>query len=126
MSKVIHPQRLRGGGLRLSDDHAQFTAHARHRGEGWIARASFSFLRNAVELMSIEPLCQAPLQRTVNHLLDDIQGSGFRNAAAVGGISVERPAWRTSGPASPPRERSSSLIMFLGAKQIDDAEYDAA
>jgi hypothetical protein len=47
--------------------------HARHRGEGWIARVKFSYINAAVELISIAPAKNIPLQRVVNRLLSDIQ-----------------------------------------------------
>ncbi len=57
----------------FSDDHCPPHVHARHRGDGWIARVRFSYLSNTVELMSIAPLKNSPLQRTVNRILTDIQ-----------------------------------------------------
>jgi len=57
----------------FSDDHCPPHVHARHRGDGWIARVGFSYLGNTVELMSIAPLKNSPLQRTVNRILADIQ-----------------------------------------------------
>ena len=57
----------------FSDDHCPPHIHARHRGEGWVARVSFSYLSRAMELMSIEPTKNVPLRRVVNRLLDEIQ-----------------------------------------------------
>src|SRR5487761_1368944 len=57
----------------FTDDHCPPHVHARHRGEGWVARIRFSYVTNAVELISIAPLKNVPLQRVVNRLLDDIQ-----------------------------------------------------
>jgi hypothetical protein len=124
MSKVFTSEATGAAVYVFSDDHCPPHVHARHRGEGWVARASFSFLRNAVELMSIQPLCQTPLQRTVNHLLDDIQER----------LSECRRCWwhisRTTCLASqwarvplPGKVVISDHVP--GAKQIDDAEYDA-
>ena len=56
----------------FSDDHCPPHVHARHRGEGWIARVGFSFLSSAVELMSIAPSRNAPLRRTVNRVLAEV------------------------------------------------------
>lgn len=57
----------------FSDDHCPAHVHARHRGEGWIARVRFSYVSGAVELISIAPAKSVPLQRVVNRLLSDIQ-----------------------------------------------------
>jgi hypothetical protein len=40
---------------------------------GGIARVGFSYLSNAVRLVSIAPAKNIPLQRVVNQFLDDIQ-----------------------------------------------------
>jgi hypothetical protein len=58
----------------FADDHCPPHVHARHRGEGWIARAKFSYLGREVDLISIAPLRSIPLQRVVNRLLEDIRG----------------------------------------------------
>src|SRR5260370_21526144 len=58
----------------FADDHCPPHVHARHRGEGWVARVRFSYISSAVELISIAPLKNVPLQRVVNQLLDDVQG----------------------------------------------------
>jgi len=57
----------------FSDDHCPPHVHARHRGDGWVARVRFSFVDSEVELLSIAPLRNVPLRRTVNALLDDIE-----------------------------------------------------
>ena len=44
-----------------------------HRGERWIARVRFSFVGSEVDLLSIAPMRNCPLQRTVSQLLDDIE-----------------------------------------------------
>ena len=63
-----------GAGIYVfSDDHCPEHVHARHRGEGWIARVRFSYLESTVELISIAPAKNIPLQRAVNRLLSDIQ-----------------------------------------------------
>ena len=58
----------------FSDDHCPPHVHARHRGDGWIARVRFSCLGSAV-MLSIAPLRNAPLQRTVNLFLADIEAA---------------------------------------------------
>ena len=125
MSKVFTSEATGAAVYVFSDDHCPPHVHARHRGEGWIARASFSFLRNAIGLMSIEPLHQAPLQRTVNHLLDDIQERL---------TECRRCWWQISRTTC--LENQWARVPFPGkvvisdqvpgAKQIEDAEYDAA
>jgi len=57
----------------FSDDHCPAHVHARHRGEGWIARVRFSYLESTVDLISIAPVKNVPLQRVVNRLLTDVQ-----------------------------------------------------
>jgi hypothetical protein len=57
----------------FADDHCPPHVHARHRGEGWVARVRFSYVGGEVELLSIAPLKNVPRQRVVNELLDDIQ-----------------------------------------------------
>ena len=47
--------------------------HARHRGEGWVARVRFSYADGEVGLISIAPLKNMPFQRVVNALLGDVQ-----------------------------------------------------
>lgn len=57
----------------FSNDHCPPHVSARHRGEEWIARVRFSYLSHAVELWSIEPIKNAPTQRSVNGLLNEVQ-----------------------------------------------------
>ena len=125
MSKVFTSEATGATVYVFSDDHCPPHGHARHRGEGWIVRASFSFLRNYVELMSIRALCKAPLHRTVNRLLDDIQER----------LSDCRRCWwhisRTTCLANQwARIAAPGKVVISdhvpGAKQIDDAEYDAS
>jgi hypothetical protein len=73
MSRVFTSEATGAAIYVFSDDHCPPHVHARHRGEGWIARASFSYIRSTIELMSIEPVKNMPLQRVVNRLLGDIQ-----------------------------------------------------
>ena len=108
----------------FSDDHCPPHAHARHRGDGWIARVRFSFLSSQVGLMSVTPLKNDPLQRTINRLLADIET----------GLPICRRGWwvtkRTAcltnqwvaGLASGRIELSSKPLA--GAKRISDATYD--
>ena len=73
MSRVFTSQSTGAGVYVFSDDHCPPHVHGRHRGDGWIARVRFSFVSSAVELLSIAPLKNSPLQRTVNRLLNDIE-----------------------------------------------------
>ena len=109
----------------FSDDHCPPHVHARHRGEGWIARVSFSFVSSsAVELLSIAPLKNSLLQRTVNRLLDDIEA----------GLSACRHAWWTTRQTTCLVHRWA-VVTTIGmielvpeptanAKQISEATYD--
>jgi len=56
----------------FADDHCPPHVHARHRGEGWVARVGFSFVTNEVRLISVTPLRNIPLPRVISHLLQDI------------------------------------------------------
>jgi len=73
MVKVFAAEGIGAGDYVFSDDHCPPHVHARHRGEGWVARVRFSYVTSVVELISIAPLKNVPLQRVVNQLLDDIE-----------------------------------------------------
>lgn len=73
MSRVFRSERTGAVIYVFSDDHCPPHVHARQRGDGWIARVRFSFIGNAVGLMSLVPLDNAPLRRTLNGLLDEIE-----------------------------------------------------
>jgi hypothetical protein len=73
MSRVFISEATGAGIYVFSDDHCPAHVHARHRGEGWIARVRFSYLSSTLELISIAPVKNIPLQRVVNHLLSDVQ-----------------------------------------------------
>lgn len=73
MSRVFVSEATGAGIYVFADDHCPPHVRARHRSEGWVARVRFSYAGNAVELISIAPLKNVPLQRVVNALLDDIQ-----------------------------------------------------
>jgi len=67
MSRVFISDSTGAGIYVFSDDHCPAHIHARHRGEGWIARVRFSYaLVSTVELISIIPVKNVPLQRVVN------------------------------------------------------------
>jgi hypothetical protein len=108
----------------FTNDHCPPHVHARHRGEGWIARVRFSYLDSAVELMSIAPVKRVPLQRVVNQLLDNIQErlSECRQRWWV----TNRTACLTNQWALVLADGTVELLskQILGAKQIADASYD--
>jgi hypothetical protein len=110
----------------FADDHCPPHVHARHRSEGWIARVRFSYLGSAVELISIAPLNNVPLQRVVNVLLDDIQARL---------VDCRRSWWttrQTTCLANQWAVVSAAEVIKLrskrtpNAKQIADARYDPA
>ena len=124
MSRVLISESTGAAIYVFSDDHCPPHVHARQRGDGWIARVRFSYVGSAVELMSIAPLKNVPLQRVVNRLLDDIQT----------GLPDCRNSWwmtkRTTCLANqwamvlaPEKIRLVSEPM-TNAKQIADASYD--
>jgi len=68
MSRAFISEGTRAGIYVFSGDHCPAQVHVRHRGEGWIARVRFSYLGGAVELISIVPAKNVPLQRVVKPL----------------------------------------------------------
>jgi hypothetical protein len=110
----------------FADDHCPPHVHARHRGEGWVARVGFSYVDREVTLISIVPLRNVPLRRVVNALLDDIQ---------VRLTDCRRSWWQTRQTtclanqwALVPTAATIALYpnRMRGAKQIADAIYDLA
>ena len=73
MSRVFISEGTGAGIYVFSDDHCPAHVHARHRGDGWMARVRFSYLDSAVDLISIAPVKNVPPQRVVNHLLSDVR-----------------------------------------------------
>jgi len=116
-----------GAGIYVfSDDHCPAHVHARHRGEGWIARVRFSYLASTVKLISIVPVKYVPQQRAVNRLLSDIQ---------AGLPDCRRSWWLTRRTTCLENQwavvRGPGRIEVLAksapnAKQILEAEYDPA
>jgi hypothetical protein len=110
----------------FADDHCPPHVHARHRGEGWVARVRFSYVGSEVELISIVPLKNVPLQRVVNELLDDIQAQLMdcrRSWWTTRQTTCLANQWAVAPAGSevklcPERTRE--------AKQIADASYDPA
>jgi hypothetical protein len=74
MSRVFISDGTGAGIYVFSDDHCPAHVHARHRGDGWIARLKFSYLDDVIDLISIAPVKNTPLQRVVNRLLSDVRG----------------------------------------------------
>jgi hypothetical protein len=108
----------------FSDDHCPPHVHARHRGDGWVLRAKFSYISDVIDLMSITPLKNIPLQRIVNQLLDDIQSHVK---------PCRRSWWKIRGTTCLTNQwavlhRSGTIEMSApdqaSAKQIMAAEYD--
>lgn len=107
----------------FAEDHCPPHVHARHRGEGWIARVVFTFLGTGVSLLSITPLPRAPTRRTMNCLLDEVQDQ----------LALCRRAWwrlrRTTCLENqwvrlePTRARAAAGMQT--AKQIASASYAA-
>jgi hypothetical protein len=123
MSRVFTSQSTGAGVYVFSDDHCPPHIHARHRGEGWIARVRFSFVRTQVNLLSIAPLRNSPLQRTVNQLLDDIEAEL---------LACRRSWWATKQTTCLENQHvvvsAGTIEISLGAdanaKRIAKATYD--
>jgi hypothetical protein len=123
MSRVFVSEVTRAAIYVFADDHCPPHVHARHRGEGWIARVGFSYISAAVELISIAPLRNVPLRRVVNRLLDDIQAK----------LADCRRAWWTTRRTTCLENqwamtREGTIMLCLerrrDAKQIINARYD--
>jgi hypothetical protein len=101
----------------FSDDHCPPHVHAR-------PRVQFAYLSSSVALMSVAPLKNYPLQRTVKRLLADIDA----------GLPACRRGWwvtkRTTclinqwAVVLPTARVELSLENLENAKQIADATYD--
>jgi hypothetical protein len=110
----------------FADDHCPPHVHARHRGDGWIARVQFSFVNNDLGLLSIAPPKHAPLQRVVNELLDDV---GDR-------VTKCRRQWWTTRQTTCLMNQWAKVSVAgkiellaerkASAKQIADSHYDPA
>ncbi len=124
MSRVFTSEANGAGVYVFSDDHCPPHVHARHRGEGWVVRARFSYLSDFVALISVAPLKNMPLQRIINQLLDDIQ-THLKNC--------RRSWWEIRGTTcltnqwAVPHQSGTIEISAPdqgSAKQIMAAEYD--
>jgi hypothetical protein len=126
MSRVFISEGTGAGIYVFSDDHCPAHVHARHRGDGWIARVRFSYLGGTVELMSIAPVKNVPLQRVVNNLLSDVKArlpDCRRSWWLMRGTTCLANQWAVV------RELGRIELVSKpapGAKQIGEAEYDPA
>lgn len=108
----------------FSDDHCPAHIHARHRGEGWIARVGFSFLGNELVLISIAPVKNIPLRRVVNRLLSDVRDrlpDCRRSWWLMRGTACLTNQWTVVGE---PGRIALLSKPTQNAKQITDAQYD--
>jgi hypothetical protein len=124
MSRIFVSEGTGAGVYVFSDDHCPAHVHARHRGEEWIARVSFSYLSSTIELMSIAPTRNVPLQRVVNRLLGDIEQrlSDCRRSW----WTIRRTTCLTNQWAIVPEPGKIELLSESSseAKQIAETQYD--
>jgi hypothetical protein len=124
MSRVLTSASTGAAIYVFSDDHCPPHVHARHRGDGWIARVRFSYVSNRAELMSIAPLKNSPFQRTVNRLLADIEAGllacrrGWWITKRTTCLTIQWAVVQAAGRVELSSEPSAN------AKQIADATYD--
>ncbi len=108
----------------FAEDHCPPHVHARHRGEDWVARVGFSFVGNAVDLISIAPLRNVPRQRTVGELLDEIGdqlAACRRSWWTIRRTTCLTDRWVTGSAAS---GIAVHTRRKTGAKQVAAASYD--
>jgi hypothetical protein len=124
MSRVFVSEGIGAGVYVFSDDHCPPHVHARHRGDGWVARVRFSYVTSVVELVSIAPLKNIPLQRVVNQLLDDVQAhltTCRRSWWEIRKTACLVNQWATIQKSG---KIEISAADVAAAKQIAAAEYD--
>jgi hypothetical protein len=125
MSRVFISEGTGAGIYVFSDDHCPAHVHARHRGDGWMARVRFSYLDSAVDLISIAPVKNVPLQRVVNHLLSDVRKrlpDCRRSWWLTRGTTCLTNQWAIVSKAGTIELLSKSVPS---AKQIAEAEYES-
>lgn len=119
MSQVFVSEATRAGIYIFAYDHCPPHVHARHRGEGWIARVGFSYARAAVALISIALLRNVPSQRVSSMTLRP----GWRIAGGRGGDQADDLLGEPGATA-----REGRLELRSGrtrdARQIIDTRYD--
>lgn len=125
MSRVCVSVRTGASIYVFADDHCPPHVHARHRGEGWVARVGFSFVTNAVWLISIAPLRNVPLPRVIGQLLEDVEDTllACRSAWwAMQGTVCLANRWAVQ------KQPSVTLLTERRpeAVQVEDANYDPA
>jgi hypothetical protein len=108
----------------FADDHCPPHVHARHRGEGWIARVAFSYVGSAVELLSIAPLSNVPLRRVLNRLLHNVQAR-LAECRQRWWIMRRTTCLANQWAMTPGAEKMQLLSERAPeARQITDASYD--
>jgi hypothetical protein len=124
MSKLFISTSSGAGVYIFSDDHCPPHVHARHRGEGWIARIKFSFVTNVVQLISIAPLQNIPLQRVVSRLLDDIHAR--LDVCRRHWWNISRTTCLENQWMVPSRDGSLRVLPLraAGARQVAASAYD--
>ena len=126
MSRVFISEGTGAGIYVFSDDHCPAHVHARQRGDGWIARVRFSYLDSAVELISIAPVKNVPLQRVVNRLLSDVRArlpDCRRSWWLTRGTTCLANQWAMVNKAGKIELLSNPVPS---AKQIAKGEYESA
>jgi hypothetical protein len=110
----------------FANDHCPPHVHARHRGDGWVARIGFTYLDDSVKLLSVAPLKHSPQQRVVSRLLDGVK-ERLPECRQRWWLMMQT-ACLTHQWVSVPAEGQIELLSKYrhGARQIVDAQYDAA
>jgi hypothetical protein len=81
--------------LRTRDEHCPPHVHVENEAVPWEARLAFSFIDNAVRLMDVDPIEDAPSTRTIDRIKAAI--AACRNAGRNGGPGLARAASTTGG-----------------------------
>jgi len=124
MSRVFISEGIGAGVYVFSDDHCPPHVHARHRGDGWVARVRFSYVTSLVELISIAPLKNIPVRRVVNQLLDDVHAHLAicrRSWWEIQKTACLVNQWATTQQSG---KIEISTAEVANAKQIAAADYD--
>jgi hypothetical protein len=110
--------------LRTRDEHCPPHVHVENEAVPWEARLAFSFIGNAVRLMDVDPIEDAPSTRTIDRI----------KAAIVGNLPKCRAEWwaRVGTCCVDNRwtqvSRDGTVTVLVkragGAAQIAEASYD--